>query len=164
MTYDVPLVAQTTNMSCWAASIAMILGWRDQACYSDVNIAANYGGTSYTPSMTNGLDPNDKYILRRNGFAVEWPRCYTPQGFLGLLDDHGPLWVASKPPGGGPHIRVVTGYQGSQLYVNDPAPVNRGARYTRSFADFMNDSETLGAEELHEPSPVYVAYLTSAAL
>lgn len=163
MRHDVTLIPQSTSMGCWAASIAMILGWQRQASFDPANIAANPGGPSYVPQLANGLDPNDRLILERNGFAIESPQCYTLQAVQSMIDEHGPLWVASYAPlpphGNGPHIRVVTGYKGGRLYINDPWPVNRGARYTRSFSSFFGQMEALGARELREPSPVYVAYL-----
>ena len=159
MQYDVLLIAQTTNMGCWAASIAMILSWKNSASFDPGLIAANPGGVSYVPSLTNGLDPNDRYILERNGFAVEPPQCYLPSAIRGLLSDAGPLWVATWAPG--PHIRVVTGMENANLSVNDPWPVNKGARYQRPFNTFFGRMENLGARELNEPNPVYVAYLKS---
>jgi len=159
MKYDVPLIPQTTSMSCWAASIAMILGWKHQASFDPQLIAANPGGLNYMPQFTQGLDPNDRYILGRNGFAVEAPQCYMPQAVHALIDAHGPLWVASAAPA--PHIRVVTGYEGERLFINDPAPVNSGSRYERSFATFFGAMETLGAQEMRQRSPIYVAYLRS---
>lgn len=159
MVHDVPLFPQTTGMSCWAASIAMILGWKNQQCIADVTIAANYGGASYLPSMQSGLDPNDRYILERNGFELDAPKCYTLDLVKQLIDGRGPLWVASAAPA--PHIRVVRGYGGDMLLVNDPAPVNAGSRYTRSFNSFFGQMETLGASELKQAAPVYVAYLAA---
>src|SRR5262245_41045121 len=135
MIYDVILIPQSTNMSCWAASIAMILSWKNQASFDPQMIAANPGGTSYMPQFANngpGLDPNDRYILERNGFTLEAPQCYTLQAVQGLLAQHGPLWFASLDPA--PHIRVITGSTGSQMHVNDPAPVNQGSTYKRGFA------------------------------
>ncbi|MFA8385362.1 MAG: papain-like cysteine protease family protein [Pelagibaca sp.] len=161
MKYDVQLIAQTTGMSCWAASIAMILGWRYNTSIADTTIAANSGGTNYTPSMTTGLDPNDRYILERNGFILDEPMCYTPELVKSILEANGPLWVASQVPAG-PHIRVVTGYDGKQLYINDPAPVGRGSRYTRSFDRFFGAMEQLGEAELTtQRAPIYVAYLAA---
>ena len=157
MQYDVPLVPQLSNMSCWAASIAMILGWKNQMSIADVTIARNAGGPNYMTSYNQGLDPNDKRILRANGFEVEAPQCYTESGILNLLRSRGPLWVATWAPG--PHIRVVTGMAGSQLSINDPAPVGRGSRYKRPFTQFFGAMENLGARELAEAAPVYVAYL-----
>ena len=146
-------------MGCWAASIAMILGWKNSASFDPGMIAANPGGLNYEPSLQSGLDPNDRYILERNGFALEPPLCYMLSRIQQLIDSNGPLWVASAVPS--PHIRVVTGYSGDQLDINDPWPVNRGARYTRSFATFFGAMETLGGDELNEPAPVYVAYLAN---
>jgi len=158
MKYLVPLVAQTASMSCWSASIAMILGWKNQASYSDRLIAANSGGINYTPSLTgNGLDPNDRYILQRYGFEIAPSACYTRLGIHQMMKEYGPLWVASLAPA--PHIRVVTGYQGGVLNINDPAPVNRGGRYTRSFRRFFGAMENLAATELNQPNPVYIAHL-----
>jgi hypothetical protein len=160
MIYDVPLIPQSTNMSCWAASMAMVLGWRDSASYDPSLIAANPGGTSYMPQFANngpGLDPNDRYILERNGFHLEAPQCYMLEAIQGLLAQHGPLWFASLSPA--PHIRVITGSTGSQIHVNDPAPVDRGAVYKREFNLLFGQMEALGSRELTQPAPVYVAYL-----
>lgn len=158
MRYDVPLIPQSTKMSCWAASIAMILSWRDKASYNPETIARNPGGLDYMPSYTTGgLDPNDTYILRINGFDVLPPQCYTVGAIQSLLEHCGPLWVASWAPG--PHIRVVRGLVGKVAYINDPWPVNQGARYTRPFETFFGEMEELGGRELKEVNPVYVAHL-----
>lgn len=156
MKYDVPLIPQSTSMSCWAASMAMILSWKDNASYDPGMIAANHGGPSYEPSFKNGLDPNDRYILERNGFELEAPQCYMPSTIASLLQSNGPLWIATAAPA--PHIRVVTGMSGDRVFINDPAPVNNGSIYTSSFNFFFGQMETLGAQELKQRAPVYVAY------
>jgi Papain-like cysteine protease AvrRpt2 len=158
MRYDVPLIPQSTTMSCWAASIAMILAWRDRASYSPERIASNPGGLSYTPSLQSGLDPNDTSILCVNGFDIVPPQCFSRGSIHSLLTAHGPLWVTSFVPAG-PHIRVVCGLVGQTLYFNDPAPVGRGGRYTQSFATFFGAMEGLGTQELSQPTPCYVAHL-----
>ena len=168
MRYDVPLIAQGTGMGCWAASIAMILGWKNQASFDPSRIAANPGGVNYVPSLTNGLNPNDRYILQRNGFAVEEPVCYTPPAITALLESYGPLWLAGMVSLSGvanpvPHIRVVTGFEGGHVYLNDPWPVGRGSQYTSTFQQvFVGQMETLGASELNEPAPIYLAHLATS--
>ena len=157
MLHDVPIVPQTTSMSCWAASIAMILGWKRQMSIPDEVIAQNPGGPSYMTSYAEGLDPNDKLILRSNGFEIDAPQCYTSDAIRSLLERKGPLWVATWAPG--PHIRVVTGIEGTMLSINDPAPVNQGSRYQKTFASFFGAMEDLGRREMLQVSPVYVAYL-----
>ena len=159
MKYEVFLIPQTSSMSCWAACIAMILGWKKKMSIPDTEIARNPGGKSYMTSYAKGLDPNDRNILHRNGFAVDEPMCYTPAAIDRLLKDKGPLWVATWAPG--PHIRVITGMVGNTLYINDPAPVGVGSAYTRTFMKFFGAMEDLGGRELKEASPVYLAYLAS---
>ena len=157
MNYDVPLIPQTSTMSCWAASIAMIVGWKRRMSIPDEIIARNPGGINYMTSYLKGLDPNDKYILELHGFHIEPPQCYTRAAISSLLRNHGPLWVATWAPG--PHIRVITGMVGDFLLINDPFPVGAGSKYTRRFKRFFGAMEALGARELQERSPVYVAYL-----
>ena len=172
--YRVPVIPQTTNMSCWAAAIAMIVAWKRQITIDPVMIASNPGGISYLAQFLNngpGLDPNDATILRRWGLVAEAPQSYSPSGFADLLRRYGPLWVASSVPG--PHVRVVTGFQpaaselSSIVAINDPWEAgmttfrlpNRGASYTRSYLQFTNDVTRLARSEMSQPAPVYVAHL-----
>lgn len=160
MKYDVPLIPQSTNMSCWAASMAMILSWGNNASFDPQMIARNPGGTSYMPQFAHngpGLDPNDRYILERNGFQLEAPQCYTLEAVKGLLIRHGPLWFASLAPA--PHIRVIYGCTGSQMHVRDPSPVDHGSTYTVQFESLFGAMEALGASETNQPNPVYIAFL-----
>ena len=92
MTYDVPLIPQSTSMSCWAASMAMVMSWYNQASFDPERIAQNPGGPSYMPSFRNGLDPNDRYILERNGFTLDYPQCYTFEAVKAMLRSFGPIW------------------------------------------------------------------------
>lgn len=152
-------------MSCWAASMRMILASRLRQVASDDAIAAP---TNDQASLRSGLDPNATACLRHWGFRMEYPMCYTPEGFAQLVRARGPLWVACdvRFPGARrscPHIRVVTGVRDNQspmmLQVNDPGPVGIGSRYEESYEAFCAKNELLGAGELAEPSPIYVAYL-----
>ena len=168
MQYSVPLVPQTTSMSCWAASIVMILSWRNQASFDPSLLAQNSGGTSYAHQFQHGLNPNDVYILNRYGLVVEAPRSYNMQAFYDMLARHGPLWVAGAtfPQ---VHVRVVTGMDlaRGRVHINDPwqrgmrnfRPGNRGSRYTISYGQFMNEVGGLAGTELGEPRPVYVAHM-----
>lgn len=169
--YNVPLIPQTTSMSCWAAGIAMIVAWRNQVSIDPGQVATNPGGIPYLEQFKTGLNPNDTYILRRFGLVTEAPMCYSISGFNGLLARFGPLWVAASMPGA--HIRVVTGVlegvseRDTLVSINDPweqgmrvfRMPNRGSHYTMSYAGFMGQVETLGSRELSEPSPIYVAHL-----
>jgi len=171
--YHVPLIPQTTVMGCWAAGTAMILGWRDHVSIDPSTIARNPGGVPYLSQLKTGLDPNDVYILRRWGLVVRPPQSYTVEGFAQLLEQHGPLWVAARLPTIPAHIRVVTGMEVdpnptvARVYINDPWEQgmlvfrwpNRGARYSRTYAQFVAQTEDLARAEMREPAPVYVAHL-----
>src|SRR5712692_3469625 len=43
--FDVPLIPQPTKVSCWAAALAMVISYRDQASHT-VDEVANLGGLS----------------------------------------------------------------------------------------------------------------------
>jgi hypothetical protein len=74
---DVPLINQLTNMSCWAASAAMVVGWRDRLSIDPAAIAA---GTGIWSAYTNGLAPGDIPSLATAwGLTVEPP----PPGHAG---------------------------------------------------------------------------------
>lgn len=161
MIYEVQLIPQSTDMSCWAACIAMILTWRDGVQYDPQKIAQNPGGLNYMPQFANGgpgLDPSDHYILETNGLVTEIPKCYSTTNITAKLMQFGPLWFASTVPAG-PHIRVIRGISGEQLYINDPSPVGTGSQYQAAFADVFGAMETLGSSELAMAAPVYLAHL-----
>jgi hypothetical protein len=173
ISYNVPLIPQTTVMGCWAAGVAMILGWRDRMSIDPSTIARNPGGAPYLAQLQAGLDPNDVFILRRWGLVVRAPQSYTVEGFAQLLERHGPLWVAARLPIIPAHIRVVTGMEvgpnptATRVYINDPWEEgmrifhwpNRGARYVRTYTQFVAEVENLARAEMQEPAPVYVAHL-----
>lgn len=161
MIYNVPLIPQDTDMSCWAASIAMILSWRDGTRYDPKMIAENVGGTNYMPQYVEGgggLSSSDQYILKEWGFVAELPKCYTQTFILCLLIERGPLWCATWTRNG-PHIRVISGMLGTDLFINDPAPPGVGERYQAPFENIFGLQELLGRQEFAETSPVYLAHL-----
>ena len=119
---DVPLINQLTNMSCWAASAAMVVGWRDRLSIDPAAIAA---GTGIWSAYTNGLAPGDIPSLATAwGLTMEPPQSYTIDGLRDLVQSKGPLWVAAAVPG--LHAIVVTGIysDGSAddtfVRINDP--------------------------------------------
>ena len=161
----VPVYGQKYRMSCWAASMRMILASELRFVASDDAIAAP---TNDQASLQSGLNPNATTCLRYWGFRTLSPMCYTEAGFAQLVQSRGPLWVACdvRFPGASrssPHIRVVTDaltIDGALLLgVNDPGPVGVGRRYQETYANFCAKNELLGSQELAEPAPVYIAHL-----
>jgi hypothetical protein len=105
------------------------------------------------------------------GLESKNPQSYTVQGFANLLQDYGPLWVASAEPG--PHIRVVTGMvgdgtpKGTLVYINDPwqkgmttfSVPNSGSQYTESYEEFEKKQHSLAISESDIEGAIYVAHL-----
>jgi Papain-like cysteine protease AvrRpt2 len=166
--YDVPLVPQMTNMSCWAAGAAMLVGWKDKVSIDPSEIANAIG---YWKQYQNGLAPSDTSMFNYWGLIPEPPQSYTVEGFANLLQRYGPLWVASAEPG--PHIRVVTGMtgdgtpDGTTLFINDPWQTgmkvfslpNSGSQYSETYNQFVQKQDTLAISELSTPNAIYVAHL-----
>ncbi len=119
---DTPLTNQLTDMSCWAASAAMVVGWRDRLSIDPSAIAA---GTGDWAAYANGLAPQDIPTLATAwGLEMEPPQCYSIDGLRNLIQAKGPLWVAAAVPG--LHAIVVTGIysdgdvDNTFVRINDP--------------------------------------------
>jgi PKD repeat protein len=154
--YDVQLIPQDTGMSCWAAGAAMLVGWRDRVSINPKDIAARIGYTAQYD--TKGLDGSDTEMFNAWGLVPEPPQTFSVASFKQMLEDFGPLWVASGVPSA--HIRVVTGMigdgtpDGTLVYINDPwqtgmtsfAPPNVGADYAMTYTDFQAQQEFLARQ------------------
>jgi hypothetical protein len=123
--YDVPLIPQAQSMSCWAASAAMIVAWREQLSFVDQRQIASRAGF-WTNFKTNlGLPPDDAPdFLNFWHLVPEPPQSRSVQQMQQLLETFGPLWVGTAEIGA--HIRVVTGLvgdgtpNGTFVIINDP--------------------------------------------
>ena len=151
---EVQLVNQPTNVSCWAAAGAMVIGWRDRMSLSPQTIAEIAGRTTAT-----GLSPDDVGQFASDlGLIAEPPMSWTQEGFRALLEENGPLWVAVAVPG--LHAIVVTGLynDGPNLFVRVSDPWDRnvgtpgspgayanthatGSRYILTWEDFVAEYE-----------------------
>ena len=152
ISYDVPLVPQQTGMSCWAAGAAMIVGWKDQVSIDPSDIALALG---YWHQYQAGLPGYDKDMFQEWHLVPEPQQSYSVAKFRDMLEQYGPLWVASRVPG--VHIRVITGMtgdgtpDGTLLSFNDPWEENMttfnrsnvGSQYTRTFSQFVTEQEAL---------------------
>ena len=138
---EVPLVPQTTGMSCWAAAAAMLIGWRD--CITvDPQAVAN--GAGRWAAYREGLEPADVPALARAWQLRDEPATRLTIAGLGeLLRDRGPLWLGEASPG--LHSIVVTGMFGDGsaehtfVRINDPWPIDRGERYVQPFAELLRN-------------------------
>jgi len=161
--HSVPFVPQLTNMSCWAASAAMLVSWRDNISIDDSVIA---GGINYWTEYQQGLNPEDVHVFRHWGLTEEEPQSFTVQAFYDMIARYGPLWVAAdaNPSSAvAAHVRVVSGIygdgtvDGTFLVIQDPAGKQN---HVESYATYVQAQEELADNELPQYSrPLYVAHL-----
>lgn len=166
--YEVELVPQQTGVSCWAASAAMIVGWRDMVCIDPSEIARGVG--YWSQYYNDRLPADDTRMFGYWGLTLESPQSYTVEGFARLVS-YGPLWVATDLNGGG-HAVVVAGLRGdgtpdrTMVKIYDPwergmtafRTGNRGSIYEMTYTEFVNRQETLARREMDIPNAIYVAY------
>ncbi len=151
---EVQSINQPTNMSCWAAAAAMVVGWRDRVSLAPETIAEIGGRTTAT-----GLDPAQVgQFAQEIGLVAEAPQSYTQQAFRDLLENYGPLWVGAAVPS--LHVIVVTGMynEDDKLFVRVTDPWDRavgtpgapgpyasthqtGSRYILTWEDFVDEYE-----------------------
>jgi hypothetical protein len=159
-------------MSCWAAAIAMIVSWAKGVRITPLEVAAY---SDRLLQYKTGLEPLDAGLFEKWGMVTEAPQTFTSRGFVDLLRDCGPIWVAAQVFA--PHIRVVTGFEydadpnAGIVHINDPLErgmtffraSNRGATYTETYVEFVAQNEALGFRELSIDDkrhyPVYFAHL-----
>lgn len=94
-TFVVDLVPQQTAMSCWAASVTMIESWAQQTCLDPGTLTDITGFQD--AYERNGLDlTSARNALTTWGLVAEAPQDYTAQGFLDLLNQYGPIFIAAN--------------------------------------------------------------------
>ena len=146
--HEVPLVPQTTGMSCWAAAAAMVVGWRDRAFVNQEEIARGIGRWG---AYREGLVPDDVETLARVwGLRLEEPRTYAGTDLADLLTRCGPLWIGQADPD--LHVICVVGLtgdgtaEGTRVRVNDPWPPGRGERYSLSLGELVGNFRAAGQQ------------------
>jgi N-acetylmuramoyl-L-alanine amidase len=138
--YFVGLIPQPTGMSCWAASAAMMVSWREQM--SRVDSAEVARGAGRWAEYQTGLNPHDVgHLATAWGLIAEPPQSYTVEGLRRLLETRGPLWIGEAVPR--LHAIVITGIygDGTTVIIKDPWPPGTGAEYEWTFRRLMQAYE-----------------------
>lgn len=111
---NVPVILQSTQMSCWHASARMLWGFKFKS-------SINFMSTTYRAN--NGILPRQFATLAARLGLESTQRITTSYSWRALADllrDHGPLWAAGQWYGPN-HIIVITGVEpDGTVYVNDP--------------------------------------------
>jgi hypothetical protein len=136
--YSVSLVAQPTESSCWAASIAMLVNETPQRVVESAGMSLDegYGWDQIEPAA------------HQWGLSELAPASGPPSVLASWLQENGPLWVVER---GAPYHAVVVGgisgdgsMDGTYVTVYNPWPVGSGATQYPSFREFEQEFE-LGA-------------------
>jgi peptidoglycan hydrolase-like protein with peptidoglycan-binding domain len=117
--HPVTHIAQQSEATCWAASIAMIINYRDGSTFDDHTLCDHVGlpkDGATVEEVNQALGKVDMELIP--------PACFTPDGWLQLVDN-GPKGVIV--PGNPWHRIVIAGVktdgtaEGTWLHVLDPA-------------------------------------------
>lgn len=127
--HPIELQAQRSNMGCWEAAAAMIIGGGP--------MCIDPGAAAADPWV--GMEANDiniKAFADHHGFVFHPPRMtHSLEGIQKILS-RGPAWTAGAVPSG--HVYVIGGYSGKQLHIFDPWPPNVGSVYWVSYSELIN--------------------------
>jgi hypothetical protein len=134
---SVTLVPQPTEVTCWAASIAMLTNKTAEQVCEDAGM-----------STTEGYGWSEiQNAVAFHGLKEIGPACGGPDYFGGLLEQS-PLWIVEV---GAPyHAVVLAGLNGggnwhdTEATIYNPWPPGSGAIERKPFAEFANEYE-LGA-------------------
>ena len=176
--YDVKLIPQPNKTACWAASMAMLVSFRQQQSLTPESLAQQVGRdlrTSYNWDMLEAV--KDQYGFQEISLPSNATLYPSPQTWYDWLSTYGPLWVTTI--GAPSHAIVVHGISGdltpagttmsilnpwdvTQAFDNDPIefhPFNPGRAYSQSFEAFASD---FGNLELADYGNWRVLYLPDA--
>lgn len=161
--YQVPLIPQPDKLSCWAASMAMLLSYRRNTSFTPQSLARQVGRNLRTSYSWEMLEQVKNYFGFRDIPLPSNASLYpSPQQWSQWLSTYGPLWltVVGRPS----HAIIVHGLRGdcspertsinvlnpwntNTSFTSDPVdfnPFNSGLAYTQSFRNFAASFGSLG--------------------
>lgn len=151
LNYTVPglfnILAQPSNMTCWATTATMMMSWRDQASYP-IQTAMDRCGTKWGTMFRKGeglVAADHGPFARAAGMTYEQLQCFPGESWQQMLRAHGPLAVVTSGPY---HARILVGIRGDGTATNttvdliDPAG---GRRYSLNFGKFTEAFEGVSA-------------------
>lgn len=120
---SVGYVQQSTNMNCWAASTAMLVGYQHSMSIPDTVIVDQMTeadpGSNYHDGATQ---PELRHVAEHYGFTQVYPVCQDAHGWEEWLNQHGPLLI--QVPGNAYHSIVIVGVKPEDtpptIHVLDP--------------------------------------------
>jgi hypothetical protein len=147
--YTVPgvfsIMAQPSNMTCWATAGTMMMSWRDKRSYTIAGAMAICGSRWATMfAAGQGLAAGDHAAFANAaGLSYEQLMCFPPESWERMLRSYGPLAVVTANPF---HARILVGITGdgaaggTTVDIIDP---NGGRRYQLNFGAFTQAFEAV---------------------
>ena len=150
--HNIPLIAQPSQTTCWAAATAMLLGKTVQAIVAATpsDLLLPDGSLRNYSGRDDWLTGTRKYAVA-HGLRYAAPQSWSAEGLHGLMQN-GPvvfdmLWRAGQyargvaSPG---HMICLTGISAegggaATLSYNDPWPPGVGAQVTTSYQDWAQN-------------------------
>ena len=150
--YSVKLIPQVGPDSCWLACYQMIEAWYNSlpAIKTPKHLLTGkqYQAIGNTRNIT--IQPTEAAVSTMLGSLklTEVGRKTGKAEVADLLRTYGPLWYGGLLTGydgrtTGGHVVVITGIDQQDIYLNDPSPINQGARTRLPVADFFNGLSAL---------------------
>jgi hypothetical protein len=154
---DIPIIAQPSDMSCWATVATMNISWYNQQSYS-IETAMDNIGPEYRKIYddNSGLNPAKvEDFSNASGLNLEYQSCETPESILRLLINHGPLIIIDDEDSSSSfalHARIIRGIYGGgnpdDTYVKIIDPWE-GQTYDEVFSTFAQKyEEAAGVSDL----------------
>lgn len=137
---DVPYDEQETEMSCWYASLSMVLGYHNQGIPNYTHTEAYQRGLKYNEGEL------DKYVIEGCDLGIRTTAddIKNRQDLETALGDYGPMWCPAKQTN---HVVVIYGVDDNDnVHYLDPS---RGAE---------GGKKTFKLNQLYNLFPVYLQY------
>jgi hypothetical protein len=159
--YDVPLIPQNTNNTCWWAAARMVVEFHRQR-RQQTTVAGGAVGQPNENTIIDGanqrLNPARVEDFARLANLRTTFRSMNSSGLVELLTQVGPLWYGGVANGyrgynGGGHAVVIIGClvngEQAEVAINDPWRPGQGARLYEPFDEFFRNLAGTSAPFLH---------------
>lgn len=166
----VPVVAQPTGMTCWAAVTTILFSWKSQQSFSIQTVLGRIGKRwldlfNQPNEADQGLGAREKDdFLNDAGLHAMYGQSLPLKEWERLLRTYGPLWVTTDEntgPGYAIHARVLIGLHGDGTPAGTRAdiidPAHGGRQYGEQF-DLFLDKFNSEARDPRRPARVQIVH------
>jgi hypothetical protein len=133
------LIPQTVTEGCWYASAKMLIAWRRghlQMTEASMRDPSEDPASAALYASNSGIEnPQILPMAKRLGLESIPPMSPTEGAIESWLRKYGPLWVNGKT-----HIVVISGINGNNLQIYNPAPVGSGGIQWLTFDWYIGGS------------------------